>query len=132
MTTLNTSPEFLKEFWPFFILGQQGRPADGVMLSELLTPDRPDTIRTVFSPIFERTNPAAAQGLECTDDAELIYWGRVFGAGLLTGAAGEGTFMPDWLTCEGDLMAATARLLTLPLYQRFDAFLAAMHQLGQA
>lgn len=122
-------PHYLGAYWPLFILGQQGR-GGAALLSELAAPEQPADIRRVFGPILERTNPAAAQGLTLTEDAELAYWGRVFRAPFQTGAEGEGTFLPAWLTHEGQTLRGLAQLIRLPFYERLDVFLLAMHQRG--
>lgn len=125
-------PHYLGAFWSLFILAEQGRPAEGTPLSELAAPDQPETIRAIFGPIFERTNPAAAHGLTLTEDEELAYWGRVFRSPRLTGAEGEATFMPAWLTHNGQILRGLAPLLRLPFHERLDVFLCAMHKRGQA
>lgn len=133
MTTHHQHKEFpvtLGVYWPFYLLAEVGETQGP--LGDLITPGTPDRIRALFTPILERTNPTAAHGLTLTDDAELSVWGRIFNGWHLTGAEDELTFLPAWMTVDGQLMAGCARLLTLALYERFDVFLSALHERGRA
>lgn len=116
--------------WPLVILGAYAEPP--ASLPDALTPDTAEGIRATFRPIFERGNPQAVTGLDLCSDAELVYWGRVFRGPVLTGHEDELLFMPAWLWKEGVFLSGLARLLTLPLFERFDVFLEAMHQRGAA
>ena len=128
MSTIEVTP--LGAFWPLFLLahGGEGRGP----LVDQLCPHDPAGLRAAYRPVFEATNPAAAAGLDATEDRELAYWCRILRGPLLTGHPGELTFLPSWLTVDGVMLTEVARLLRLPLYERMDAFLAAMHARGQA
>ena len=128
MSTIEVTP--LGAFWPLFLLahGGEGR---GPLLDQLC-PHDPAGLRAAYRPVFEATNPAAAAGLDATEDRELAYWCAVLRGPLLTGARGELMFLDPIFLADGVMLTELARLLTLPLYERQDAFLAAMHARGQA
>lgn len=130
---MTASPVFLRETWPLFLLSRHGEAAcSGRPLLDLLCPATPDDLRATYGPVLAQTNPTAAAGLEATDDDELACWVNVLRGPLLTGRLDELTFMPAWLTVDGVLLDRLARLLTLSLHERQDAFLAAMHRRGSA
>ena len=95
-----------------------------------LCPHDPAGLRAAYRPVFEATNPPAAAGLDATEDRELAYWCAVLRGPLLTGARGELMFLPPTFRVDGVLLTGLTRLLTLPLWERQDAFLAAMHARG--
>ena len=57
-------------------------------------------------------------------------WCRVLRAPRLTGHRGESLDLPDWLFVNGRALAGLGCLLTLPLFERQDVFLCAMHRRG--
>lgn len=130
---MSTPARFLGALWPLYILGEIGEEGcAGHSVHDLLCPETPAGLRRTYRPILARTNPTAARGMDATPDAELAYWCRVLRASMLTGNPDELTFLPDWLTHEGEVLTNLARLLFLPLFERQDVFLEAMHQRGQA
>lgn len=122
-----TAPAYLGTLWPLWVLGKAGEAAcQGKTMAELLTPATPAGLRQMYRPVLADTNPTAAAGLDATPDAELAYWCQV----LRVAPLGSDDFMPAFLFHEGDVLRGLAAVCRLPLFERQDVFLAAMHQRG--
>jgi hypothetical protein len=119
-----TSPNYLGELWPAFLLGEYGPTAGGAGLLDRLVPADPAEFRALLSPVLTRTNPTAAHGLTLVSDAQLAGWIRVLREPRLNG---DLLLTPAWLSDHGMMAAALARLLTLPFYERMDVMLHALH-----
>lgn len=113
--------------WPVFLLSHAGREkAEGTSTLDLLCPPTPALLREVYRPVLEATNPTAAAGLDATPDEELAFWVKV----LRVEPLGSGDFTPAFLFHEGQALRGLAEVVKLPLFERQDVFLAAMHQRG--
>lgn len=121
-------PTFLRELWPFFLLGSIGEEAStGRSLRDLLCPPTAQGLRDTYRPVLARTNPTAATGLDAMSDEELNLWVKVLGAEIL----GSSEFTPSFLFHQGQVLRGLAEVVKLTLFERQDVFLAACHQRGQ-
>ena len=117
----------LREFWPFFLLGKAGQErAEGTSTLDLLCPATPALLREVYSPVLHDTNPTAAASLDATPDEELAIWVKV----LRSERLGASEFTPAFLFHDGQALRGLAEVVKLPLFERQDVFLVAMHQRG--
>ena len=128
-TVTTTEPTFLRELWPFFILGKMGEEAcTDHSVRDLICPPTIQGLREVYGAVFRDTNPTAAAGLNASTDQELRFWVEVLRAEPL----GKNEFMPAFLFHAGQVLRGLAEVVKLPLFERQDVFLAAMHQRGLA
>ena len=131
MTTAQRLPT-LSTFWPLFLLGQAGQPAEGTSLLDVMYPEDLGKARELYLPIFQRVDLTAAVGLALTSDEVLGRWMGILRQPILTGDPAELMFLPTWCWADGVLLTGITALFALDSAMRLDVFMAAMHTAGES
>lgn len=122
----------LSTFWPLFLLGQAGQPAEGVSLLDVMYPEDPTKARKLYRPIFQRVDRIAVVGLNLCPDNVLARWMGILRQPILTGDPAELMFLPTWCWADGVLLTGITALFALDSAMRLDVFMAAMHAAGES